>query len=138
MEACPECNDIAYASHEAHGVKGCNSCEEKVCSTCFHGCRYMCPVATSSPPKDLERQVSILKWEEAEDYLRNHLEINEIVLEHVPFDHVYKIVRDKNDLTIRLHYDRMCTSCDRFFIHENGTDKFFVCPECTADFLKKK
>ncbi len=137
MENCPECGEIAYVSHADWGIKGCNTCEEKVCLNCFNGCRYTCPLAVPPPPTDLERQTSLLNWENAEDHLRAHPDLNEIVIEYIPFNHVYKIARDENDFTVRLHYDRMCTSCDRFFLHEHGTDKFFVCQECMADFLNK-
>lgn len=83
-----------------------------------------------SPPKDLERQINVIKWEEAEQYLQEHPKVNEIVVQLIPNQHLYKIIRGENNQLIRLHYDRICKSCNRFFLHKNGEDKLFTCQDC--------
>ena len=129
MEECPCCTETTYASHKDRGIKQCNTCEEKVCSTCFYGCRYTCPVAISKPI-NLERQVNNDKWESSEEYLKNNPNLKEVVVEYIPREHLFKIVRDEQGNLVRLHYDRVCTSCHSFFLHEDGLDKLFVCQEC--------
>lgn len=137
MEECPSCGEMEYASHSARGVTGCNSCEEKVCSKCYYGCRYTCPVAIPQPVP-LERQINMLKWECAEDYLRNNPDKQEVIVQYIPYDHLYKIVRDESGFLVRLHYDRVCSSCGMLFLHEAGKEKFCVCQECLDEFLKKE
>ena len=137
MEECPSCGELSYASHASRGVQGCNSCEEKVCSKCFYGCRYTCPVA-KPPPPTLERQINILRWECAEEYLRNNPDKNEVIVQHIPYEHLYKVIRDESGFLVRLHYDRVCSSCGTFSIHESGAEKFFVCQECLDEFLRKE
>lgn len=134
MENCPTCNELAYGTHEAHGIKECNTCETNVCSKCLHGCRYTCPLATLPPPTKLERQLSNFKWENAENFMREHPEIQEMTVQLIPGEHLYKIVREKNNVTIRLHCDRFCAKCGEFFLHTEKEPRLFVCPDC----LKKK
>lgn len=94
----------------------------------------MCPMATLPPPTKLERQLSPSKWENAENFLREHPEIKEIVVQVIPGEHLYKIIRRPNDFMVRAHYDRACLKCGEMFLHVDEEPRFFVCPDC----LKKK
>lgn len=132
MEQCPVCQEYSYASHQDRGIQGCHTCDEKVCSTCFFGCRYTCPIAAPKP-KELERQLNIAHWEDAEDYLREHTECNELVVQYIPDTHLYKLLRDENGNLLRLHYDRVCLSCSQLFLHEKDADKVFVCQDCLEE-----
>jgi hypothetical protein len=136
-QECPSCGEMAYASHADRGISGCHTCQDKVCSECFYGCRYSCPVAVP-PPLELERQINTVKWESAEEHLRNHPELDEVVVQFVPYEHLYVVVRTKSGRLVRRHYDRLCTSCDMLFVHIPGAEKHFVCTECWIEFLKKK
>lgn len=78
-------------------------------------------------PKDLERQICLDKWEDAEQYLREHPEVTEVIVEYVPNQHVYKVARTSTGELVRLHYDRVCVSCQRFFLHGS---KLFTCQDC--------
>ena len=60
---CPICGCIGtFKTHAEHGVNKCPTCEDKVCSECYWGCRYMCPVALPKPQhqekKDEQIQLS--------------------------------------------------------------------------------
>jgi hypothetical protein len=45
MEPCPDCSaPAAYVTHASQGIKCCNGCEESLCSNCFGGARYYCPL----------------------------------------------------------------------------------------------
>jgi formylmethanofuran dehydrogenase subunit E len=94
----------------------------------------MCPLAVLPVPKKLERQLGIFKWENAENYMREHPEVKEMIVQSIPNEHLYKLVREGDDLLVRVHYDRVCTGCGELFVHTDERPRFFVCPDC----LKKK
>jgi hypothetical protein len=81
-------------------------------------------------PKTLERQLGVVKWEIYEEFMRNHPEIPDMVIHVIPGKHMYKIVRDALGGLIHVHYDRVCTSCNRLFLHVDGLKQEFVCEEC--------
>lgn len=130
MEKCPLCKEFAYGPHEP---EECTTCERNICRKCLYGCRYTCPLAALPPPKKLERQLGIFKWENAEEHLRDHPELTEMIVQEIPNEHMYKLVRGENGAMIRLHYDRICTDCNKLFLHEKNASRFFVCPECLTN-----
>jgi hypothetical protein len=85
-------------------------------------------------PKTLERQIGIVKWQECEEYMRRHPELQEMTVASIPGKHRYAIVRDALGGLMRIHYDRLCVSCERLFLHVDGLDTQFICEEC----LRKK
>jgi hypothetical protein len=48
-DPCPDCNE-PYVTHESRGIRTCNGCPDKVCSNCFDGARYFCPLRPPSDP----------------------------------------------------------------------------------------
>jgi hypothetical protein len=54
MEPCPSCTVTApRVSHADAGLRCCNGCEETLCSNCYDGARYFCPLRRAqrlSPP----------------------------------------------------------------------------------------
>jgi hypothetical protein len=65
MEPCPDCNKVALrVTHAAEGIQRCNGCEESLCTNCFGGARYFCPLRTKhaalkAPDQPLERQLTL-------------------------------------------------------------------------------
>jgi len=48
MEPCPSCHTAApRVTHADAGLRCCNGCEDKLCSNCFDGARYFCPLRTT-------------------------------------------------------------------------------------------
>jgi hypothetical protein len=57
QEPCPACETLGtYKTHTNHGVNKCATCEDKVCSECFLGCRYTCPVALPKLQHPVKKQ----------------------------------------------------------------------------------
>jgi hypothetical protein len=81
-------------------------------------------------PIALERQVNNDKWESSEEHLRKNPKLTGVIVEYIPGEHIYKVVRDEEGNLIRLHYDRLCMKCNMLFLHETGLDKLFICQEC--------
>lgn len=45
MEPCPECNQPApKMTHADVGLTVCNGCSDNLCTNCFTGARYFCPL----------------------------------------------------------------------------------------------
>lgn len=81
-------------------------------------------------PHDLERQITNVKWEDAQRYMEEHPDIKEFVVQHIPNEHLFKIIRTQENKIVRLHYDRICEVCRKFFLHQNGEHKLFTCQDC--------
>jgi len=63
-EPCPDCHaPMIPVTHESRGLRTCNGCPDTLCSTCFDGARYFCPLRTApplAPPTGpLERQQAL-------------------------------------------------------------------------------
>ena len=61
LEPCPSCSTVgAYVTHAAQNVPCCNGCNERICTACFTGARYYCPLRVNAPlappPGPLVRQ----------------------------------------------------------------------------------
>jgi hypothetical protein len=60
MEPCPGCHTAApRITHASRGFRCCNGCSESLCSTCFEGARYFCPLRLCAPLGPLVRQVAL-------------------------------------------------------------------------------
>jgi hypothetical protein len=62
LEPCPSCNTAgSYITHAERGIACCNGCSERLCSQCFTGARYYCPLLMllPPPPGPLVRQEAI-------------------------------------------------------------------------------
>jgi len=64
MEPCPSCSlRVPRVTHADAGLRCCNGCEETLCSNCFEGARYFCPLrraqGLSPPPGPLVRQEAL-------------------------------------------------------------------------------
>lgn len=49
LEPCPVCESSTLVSHSASNLSTCNGCEENVCTQCFAGARYYCPLINPVP-----------------------------------------------------------------------------------------
>ena len=63
LEPCPSCNSTRV-THTSMGLPTCNGCVEPVCTNCFDGARYFCPLRREAayllpPPGPLERQTAL-------------------------------------------------------------------------------
>lgn len=54
------------------------------------------------PSKNLERQITNNKWEEAEEEMKSNLNVSGITVLEIPGRHIYRLVRRGNRL-VRLH-----------------------------------
>lgn len=63
LEPCPKCNSSdAFVTHTSKGHRTCNGCADTVCTNCFDGARYYCPLRQSPippPPGPIERQIAL-------------------------------------------------------------------------------
>jgi hypothetical protein len=64
MEPCPSCTMRApRVTHADAGLRCCNGCEETLCSNCYTGARYFCPLRRieflTPPPGPLVRQEAL-------------------------------------------------------------------------------
>ena len=64
MEPCPDCNaPAAYVTHASRGIACCNGCVDALCSNCFSGARYFCPLRKTAflppPARVLVRQEAL-------------------------------------------------------------------------------
>lgn len=51
LEPCPECNLLGtFVTHASCGLRTCNGCSDSVCTSCFDGARYHCPLRRPVPP----------------------------------------------------------------------------------------
>ena len=63
LEPCPSCgSEGTYVTHASQGLRTCNGCEDKFCTSCLHGsrycCRYVLGVALPAPTS-ADRQLTL-------------------------------------------------------------------------------
>lgn len=63
LEPCPSCGALGtYITHASVGIRTCNGCEDKFCTSCYHGSRYCCRYVYRRPlaaPTGLDRQLTL-------------------------------------------------------------------------------
>lgn len=100
MALCPSCGEPTY--YVPHILPVCLGCHACVCTHCYYGARYCCPMVRLPPPPPLTRELTENKWEGAEKFMQENPLLQEYVVYRVPGRHIYKIVRDGMRL-LRIH-----------------------------------
>lgn len=143
MEPCPQCgNKTTFASHADRGLALCVGCQDKFCTDCKFGSRYLCKYMEQvngenyvPPPPKLERQITEFKWEMAEEYMLHHPELTEYTVYQIR-DTIYKIIR-RGGYLIRKQSSEHCVQCGtvdiRYPEHREVYDtRGFVCGKCLS------
>ena len=93
----------------------------------------MCELARG--PK-LERQLTCDKWTDAEDYMEEHPEMKELLVQSIG-DHVYKLVREDSVIK-RIHYElgicKYCSAVDVGYTEYAALYSVvgFTCSDCAT------
>ena len=142
LEPCPSCgNEDSYTMHADTGFPQCHGCEDKICTECAYGARYMCDYFRTKremppePPR-LERQINEVYWELAEELLQQDPALQEVKVQHIPGKYIYVACRDSEGRIRRVSSTEVCKICDEVDIRREmyGTlyDRLgqFVCEKC--------
>ncbi len=102
---CPSCSERGtYVSHKSKGLRTCNGCEDMFCTKCGYGARYFCAyIFPPAPSKPVSRQCSTEKWLMAEEYLRDHPNETEVIVDSILERHIYLIRRTASGEFVREH-----------------------------------
>ena len=107
------------------------------CKTCTERPSFLepCPDCGFPPPPKLERQITLFKWEIAEEYMRNHPELTECVVYQIR-DIIYKIIRRDGQL-LRRQSSEHCLRCGTVDIRYPEDQTVyelvgFICKKCIS------
>ncbi len=141
LEPCPACGgEGTYKTHASVGFEICHGCEDKFCTECAYGARYMCDYfrvlrdMPPAPPK-LERQINEVYWELAEDLLRREPALQEVKVEHIPGKYIYIVRRDPEGRIRRISSTEVCKLCDEVDIRR---EKYMALYDCLGQFVCEK